>query len=310
MQRTSRRASTTAAAFAAALALASCGGGDDTSGRDAAVPNVDPDALVAQSTRPNAKARSGRVDAHATVTLEGIRGYEETTASFSGPFSYRKGSALPDYDLEVGVRDYGLDLLSVGGKSYLRVSDTAYEVPPDIRRRLVRTSSRGRNGLTRVLEQFGVAPSRWETERRAQSIERLDGAQVVHIKTSFNAGRILRDFNTLFGLLTAIGVTQATGLPPQIPHGARRIVVRGVTSKTANTWIGAKDKVPRRSGFQMTFKIARADRARLGGITGGTLTAEMFITEVGKPQEIDAPKTVQPFSQLKLALDALAEAQG
>ena len=178
-----------------------------------------------------------------------------------------------------------------------------------MRRRLIRTSRRGRNGLTRTLEQFGIAPWRWETEQRIVGAEELDGVPTTHIATGFTAGRILRDANTLLGLMRSLGITRAVGLPPAIPPAARRAVVRGVTTKVGGSWIGTPDTVLRQAGFTMRFAVAKADRRAAGGITGGSVVAKLTVTEVGKPQTIEEPTNIGSFADFELALDALGDAR-
>jgi hypothetical protein len=298
-------------ALLAALVLLSCGGdgkakraGPDTGAQPAAV------KLAAQAAGPNAGARSGRIDGEIEFTIKGVAGFAEPfSTTVSGPFAYRTGASLPDYELELGVRNYGVTLTSVHGKSYVSVGTTAYELPAAVRARLVRTSKRGRNGLTRTLEQFGIAPWRWETEQRVAGTETLDGVQTTHITTSFNAGRIVRDADTLLGLMRALGVTRATGVPRMIGAAARRRFVRGVTSKVGGSWIGIADKVMRQASFTMKFAVSKADRSRLAGISGGLVVGRLTVTEVGQPQSIRTPARVGSFKDFQLALDALGDAQ-
>ncbi len=304
------------AALAAALALLSCGGGGG--GDEPAKPagesanRAQPAAveLARTASGPNAKASSGVISGETELALKGVADFAEPfTVSVSGPFAYRKGAALPDYELDIGAGDYGVTLTSVDGKSYVTVGTTAYELPAPIRRRLVRTSARGKNGLTKTLEQFGIAPWRWETEQRIAGSETIDGVQTTHITTSFNAGRILRDANTLLGLMRSLGVTRATGLPPAITARARRTVVGGVSTKVGASWIGVPDTVLRQAGFTMRFAIPRSERRKVGGLAGGTVVAKLSVSEVGKPQTIGTPATVGSFNDFQLALDALGDAR-
>jgi hypothetical protein len=266
--------------------------------------------LARTASGPNAKASSGVISAEGEITIKGVDGFEEPFSNMiSGPFQYRKGAALPDYELELGVRNNGVTLTSVNGKSYVSLGTTAYELPTSVRQRLIRTSRRGRNGLTRTLEQFGLAPWRWETEQRIAGTEEIAGVPTTHLVTSFNAGRILRDANTLLGLMRSLGITRATGLPPAIPAKARRVFVRGVTTKVGGSWIGVTDTVLRQAGFTMRFAVAKADRRKLSGITGGSVVAKLNVTEVGEPQTIQAPTDIGSFADFKLALDALGDAR-
>ena len=79
--------------------------------------------------------------------------------------------------------------------------------------------------------------------------------------------------------------------------------------KQGESWIGTHDKVLHKAGFTLTFDVPKADRSRVGGISAGTIRAELNVSEVGKPQHIRAPATVRPFAEFELALDALGDAR-
>jgi hypothetical protein len=264
---------------------------------------------VKTSAAAGTKASSGVIEAEVEVALKGVPEFAEPFSTrVSGPYFYRKGAALPDYELELGARDYGVTLTSVKGKSYVTVGTTAFVLPAAIRERLVRNSGRG-NGLTRTLAQLGVRPWIWETEERIAGTETIDGVRTTHLKTSFNAGRILRDANTLLGVMRSLGVTRATGLPPTIPASARRLFVSSVTSKAGQSWFGVADKVRRKSGFVMKVSVPKAKQAKLGGITGATVTGSLTVTQVGKPRKVSVPAQVGSYADFRLALDALGDAQ-
>lgn len=303
-----RRAGQALAALTAALALASCG---DNTGAPGATgtPRYDADALVEAASGPNAAAKSGVIDAKVTFTLAGIPGYETFSNTISGPYRYRKDASLPDYDLEIGARDYGTELTSVAGKSYISLGSTGYPLPAGVRRRLVRSSANGANGLTRTLEQFGIAPWRWEKDRRVAGTETLDGVRVVHVTTGAHYVRILRDSNTLLGLLSSLGLTRAIGLPREIGPAARRAIVHNVTSFQAGSWVGVQDKVLRRSGFRMTFSVPPTDRAKVAGISSGSVVAELNVTQVGRSHTISRPATLGPIADFEIGIDALGDAQ-
>ena len=76
------------------------------------------------------------------------------------------------------------------------------------------------------------------------------------------------------------------------------------------SWIASKDKVfYRRAGFTLKFAIPKAERAKLGGRSGGTVVGLLRVTEVGEPQRISAPTQLGSFSDFELALDASGDAQ-
>jgi hypothetical protein len=293
----------------AAVVLVSCGGGDEAT--DRARSAGDPDRLVRATLPPNPAARSGRIDGRIEITLKGVARFAEPFAvGIAGPFQYRPGASLPDYELEMGVLDNGVGLTSLRGRSWISLGSTGYTLPGHVRRQLARRSAHGRNGLTRTLSQFGVRPWHWETDRRIAGRTRIDGVEAVHITTSFTAGHILQDANTLLGLLSSLRLTRATGLPDLISRSARQTIVRSVTLKKGEQWIGVKDKVMRRAGFTMKFAVPRADRAKVGGISGGTVVGELHVTGVGRPQRIRAPATTGSFADFQAGIDAVGDAQG
>jgi hypothetical protein len=295
--------------------LASCGGGGDDAKPDAAGGDAGGAATHAAAVKlikssTTAKANSGVVDGQVEIALKGVPEFSEPfSTSISGAFQYRTGAALPEYQLDLGARDYGVTLTSVDGKSYVTVGTTAYELPHAIRNRLVRNSGAGVNGLTKTLQQFGVRPWVWETEERVAGTETIDGVKTTHLKTSFNAGRMLHDALTLLGVLRSLGITRATGLPPTISHSARRLFVSAITSKMGQSWFGVSDHIRRKSGFVMKISVPKAKQAELGGITGGTVTGGLRVTDVGKPQKIRVPTELGSYADFQLALDALGDAQ-
>ena len=135
----------------AAIAIAACGGASESrTPRATSAPRQDADALVKQAAGANGAARSGRIDAEIMFALKGAPGFAEPfSTTLSGAFRVRKGSALPDYEIDMGVRDNGVELSSVGGRSYVSLGSTGYELPARVRNRLVRASARGCAGACR-----------------------------------------------------------------------------------------------------------------------------------------------------------------
>lgn len=301
------------AAFATALGVGGCGGGGGGDGDDGASAKpadraTEPAGLARRAFGPNAAAATGRIDGGVTITVKGVRGFgEPVTTRISGPYRHRKGSALPDYAIDMGVRDRGVTLTSLRGRSYLSLGTTGYEIPGSVRRRLVRSAAKGRNGLTRTLEQFGVAPWRWEIDKRFAGTEQVAGVQAAKVQTGVDVGRVLRDANTLAGLLGALGLARANGLPSEIPPAARRVLARSVTAAKGTSWIGLADGVMRRAAMTIDFRIAQDERAQVGGISSVKVAGRVAITEVGRRQTIEAPASLAPFSTLQETFDALAD---
>jgi hypothetical protein len=59
----------------------------------------------------------------------------------------------------------------------------------------------------------------------------------------------------------------------------------------------------------MKFAVPPKDRAKVAGISGGTVVGELNVTEVGRPHDIAAPATIGDIADFKVGLDALGDAQ-
>lgn len=304
-------ATTATVLLAAVLGLAACGGGDDD---DPDRPSrsesrAEVSTLARQAFGPNPKATSGRIDGQVQITVDGVRRYDEPVRlAMSGPFRSDAGGELPEYALDLSVGNQGIGLSSAGGRSFASLGETGYALPAAVRRRLERKAAKGRNGLTRMLEQFGIAPWRWETNKRIAGTERIDGVQTVRVATGVDVDRFLRDANTLGGVFEAIGIARANDLPARIPRRARAVLVDSVRSASGASWIATADKVMRKAGLTIDFRVQRDRRAVLGGISSVKVKAQVLVTEVGRRQTIAEPRSLEPYSSLKLAFDALAEA--
>jgi hypothetical protein len=301
----------------ASLALLSCGGGGDDAKTDKTNAKASGDEthaaaveLIKRSSGTNPHAKSGVLEAGLEIALKGASEYAEPfEVTMNGPFQYRKGAALPDYELEIGARNYGVTLTSVHGKSYVTIGTTAYELPASIRQRLIRHAGTVANGQRKTMQQLGVRPWYWEADERVAGSAIVDGVKTTHLATSFTAGRMLQDANTLLGFMRSLGITRAVVLPPTIPPKARRLFVKSVTFKRGDSWFGVADKVRRKSAFTLKFSVPKAYRPALGGLSGGVVKGHTSTTEVGKPQKIKIPTELGSYADFKLALDALGDAQ-
>ncbi|HVF80137.1 MAG TPA: hypothetical protein VNA28_17725, partial [Solirubrobacteraceae bacterium] len=101
-RRCSRRTASLLGALAVALVAGGCGGSDEEKQKsERQSTHAEAVKLVRAATAPgNRAARSGRVDGRVELTLKGVPGFSEPFgASVSGPYEYRRGAELPDYEL-------------------------------------------------------------------------------------------------------------------------------------------------------------------------------------------------------------------
>jgi hypothetical protein len=307
----SARIAASLVALVACVGLVACGGDDGAGDSSSSKPKQSVASLARQAFGPNPKAARGRIDGHIDITVKGARGFgQPVRLAMSGPFRARKGRALPDYAIDLSVGDQGVGLSSVRGRSFVSLGTTGYEIPARNRERLARSAARGHNGLTRMLEQFGIAPWRWETNKRIGATERIGGVQTVRVDTGVDVGRFLRDANVFGGVLGSLGLAHANGLPSEIPPDARRALRKSVKAAKGASWIATSDKVMRKAGLTIDFAIPASRRRALGGISSVKVVAQVLVTEVGARHQIERPTSLAPFSSLAEAFDALADSAG
>ena len=204
-----------------------------TSDRPAAPrePAFDPDTVVRAGGRaqPRGADRPDRRegDVHAAGRPGGYRG---VLGRRQRPVSLPQGRVAA----RLRPRDRGARLrrrADVGRRAVLRQpGSTGYALPAAVRRRLVRSAAKGRNGLTRTLEQFGIAPWRWETDRVAAGTgapgRRRGPAR--HDRRQRRAHPARREHAARVHAL-ARASRAPSACPTEIGPQARRAIVRSVT---------------------------------------------------------------------------------
>ena len=290
-------------------ALVGCGGSnsDDASSEKANAP--DAKKLLQQTFGPNEKASSGTLSGNVNINVKGAPRYREPIRiTLSGPFE-QSGSA-PEANLSVslarGGSPLGGELVLVDDQVLIGLGTTGYRVPDDIAATIRRPLANSDNALTSVLGVFGIAPHRWARKPRVVGNEEIAGVDTIHGSAQIGKERFFLDVARLTKILTKLRITEVTGLPREVDREARVALARSVTSATGNVWTGADDKVLRKASFDMKLKPSAKDRRTLG-FSSMTVDGELTVTDVGRPQKIEAPPSRGSYDALQITLDALAE---
>jgi len=309
----------TLAALLACLVLAACGGDDDSSGSadkpaasDKAQDRKDMARLIKQGFGPNEQARSGRIDGTIDLEVKGVPRYKgpiEITAS--GGFELPSGSDTPEFRMDVGLvlNDHAIggEMVLVGGDGFIQLGTTGYKLPEPITAQIEAPAAALDNGLAKTAGMFFIRPDRWQKNGRIVGVESVAGVESEHATAGIRSVRFFEDAARLVRLLTLVRVTEAVGLPQEITPQQRAALARSVKSAKGDVWLGKEDHVLRKAQLSGKLVVARKDRAILGGMTSATLEAQVNVTEVGKPQNIEGPQALGKYDDLQLALDALGE---
>ena len=307
-------------ALLAALTLAACGGSEssssDASGTtpssDKAQDRKDMARLIKLGFGPNKKANSGKLDGTIDIEVKGVPRYKgpiEMTAS--GSFDRPPGADVPDIRMDVGMvlNDHAIggELVVVDGVAYIQLGTTGYKLPDTITQKIRAPAVPLGNGLSKTAGMFFIRPDRWQRNGHITGDEDVAGVQTEHATADINSGAFFEDAARLVRLLTLVRVTEAVGLPQKITPQQRAALGRSVKVATGEVWVGKEDHVPRKAHLEGKLVVRPKDRKILGGMTSATMVAEVNITEVGQPQNIEAPESLGSYDDLQLALDALGE---
>jgi hypothetical protein len=307
------------AALVAALTLSACGGGSSNgngggkpAARDKAQDRKDIARLIKQAFGPNEKARSGRLDGTIDIEVKGVPRYKgpiEVTAS--GGFELPSGADVPDFRMDVGLvlNDHAIggELVTAGGDAFIQLGTTGYKLPAPITAKIRAPAAALDNGLAKTAGMFFIRPDRWQKDGHVVGDARVAGIDTTHATAGIRADRFFEDVARLVRLLTALRVTEAVGLPQAVTPRQRAALVRSVRSATGEVWVGKADNVLRKARLEGRLAVAKRDRKILGGMTSATLSAEVNITDVGRPQHIRGPQQLGSYAELQLSLDALGE---
>lgn len=282
--------------IAALLALAGCGGGGDGGG-DAT------DLLNRAFAKP---ISSGRVAMDGQITVNGIAALRAPIRlKASGPFS--SGSAGSgggyDVDLKIGVgpgQTVDTGSLSTGDRSFVKFEDSWYELDPS----QVRGNPGARSGRCGARALVRGARG-WMTEARDAGTQAVDGVQTTHVSGRLDVRRALRG---LSGFLGSCG--RALGAGGRVPQALSARDLDRVASVASDPhvelYVGKRDGLIHRISTRLDLSVPARDRKRLGGLSGGSLELSVDLTQLNRPQRIEAPEDSRPIAELSRRLGGAA----
>jgi hypothetical protein len=311
-----------AAVLVAALALTACGGGGGSdskkaageSAADRAANRKAVDKLAKQAFGPNEKARSAQLNATIDIDVTGIKRWKDPIEiTLDGAYELAAGEDVPDFKLEAGLllRDqaYGGAILLHDRKAYLQVGTTGYLQSQAIATRLAAPAPKYDNGMTKTAGMFYLNPNSWRKNTKIVGDADVAGEPTTHVTAGIRAPRFFRDMSKLVDLLTALRITEISGLPTVITPKQQAALVRSVKSAKADVYFGKQDHVLRKARLVGNIVVAKRDRKILGGMRTAKAVADFNLSEVGESQakDIKVPSDLGSDADLQLTLDALQE---
>jgi hypothetical protein len=286
-----QRAGVVAAVVAAVLGIAACGG--------SSAPASSPTKLLSQTfTTGVSKIHSGVLSLTLDADLKGLKalGGKPISVVASGPFTESGGSTAFNFSATVtaGSTTIPLGILATGKKLYIEFGGTYYALPAGTlgSGATPLPSSTGPSGAAGLLSRLGIKPLSWLTAPKIVGSANVGGVATEHLSAQVDIAKLVTDLGTL---AKSVGGSKASS----ILSGANLSeLASAVNAGQLDLYTGTSDHILREVRFAFSFTVPPAAQAALDGVTAGSFTIDVQISDLNSPETVTAPKSSQPFSGL------------
>jgi hypothetical protein len=285
-----------------ALGLASCGGGGED--RES-VENL----LDRAFSTP---IHSADLKLDAQIELKGLLA-DPIKLEAEGPFRTNKGK-LPSADIELQVGSGGgqtisSGVLTTGDRVFVKFQDVYYEQPPaQVRKTNESIASKGKQS-GQSLRELGLDPRSWIAEAKDEGDANAAGADTHHVSGTLDVEQLMRNIND-FVSKSASALGSGRKSSPRLTATDIRELAKTVKNPSFDVYVGKNDGTIRRVSGRIEFSVPEADRAGLGGLTGGSIVFSVELRNVNGNQKIEAPTHSRPLSKLTNSLGGALGALG
>jgi hypothetical protein len=285
-----------------AWTLASCGGGGDD--RESVENLLD----KAFST----PIHSADLKLDAKVDLNGLLA-DPITIDAEGPFRTNEGK-LPSADIELRVGSGGgqtisSGVLTTGDRVFVKFQDVYFEQPAaQVRKTNAAIARRSKKG-GQSLAELGLDPRSWIAEAKDKGDTRAAGTDTRHVSGTLDVESLMSNIND-FVSNSASALGSGGKSTPRLTKTDIRELAKAVKDPSFDVYVSKNDDTIRRVAARVDFSIPEADRAGLGGLTGGTITFSVELRNVNGNQKIEAPAHSRPLSKLTSTLGGALGALG
>ncbi len=292
----------------ASLTLGACSSGGGESGGD-----EDASALLDKAfSKP---VDSADVDIDAQLDIEGRPGFEDPVRiRATGPY-VRSEKSLPQLDLDVSIEAQGAGqaiqagVLSTGDRLFVEFGGAFYEQSPEqVARTNRRLASEDGDG-SGTLRDLGIDARKWVTDAQVEGEEEIGGVTTEHVKGTLDVKAALTDLD---GLVKRSADTLANAGQAAKPIGKQGIerLANSVDNPSFDVYVGKDDGIVRRISLRIDVEVPEQDRKRVGGVTDAAIRFSAQLDDVGGDQQVEAPRSSRPLSDLTSQLGSLGNLTG
>lgn len=265
-------------ALTAAALLAACGSDDEQ-------PSADAGRLLAEAFQT--PIESGKMSLAAELQLDGLPGFGEgIEIRANGPFT----KSETDLDVTIGGLGPGLagGLTVTEDNIYIEVAGRAYELGEDELERIKRAfeEDTGKDSDSSFAE-LGIDVAEWIEDPRVEGQEKVAGTTVTKISAGLDASRMLEDLQAPLGMARE-GLSEED----------RERLAGFAEDARVDVYVDEASHTVRRVALDVEFEVPEDARGDIGGAEGGAATIDLTLTDIGRPQRIEAPDDARPLDDL------------
>jgi hypothetical protein len=279
-----------------------CGGGDDK----AADSSTDVNQLLKDTFSGKKDIKSGKLD----LALNADSGGQSFVVKVTGPFESQGTGKLPKLDidasLEGGGQSFQAGVTSTGDKGFVSYGGTDYAVPPAVFQQFKAgfeesTKKSGSNG-NQSLATLGIDPTKWLTNPKNEGNAKVGDTDTVKITGDVDVSKLLDDVNTALQKIRSVGGAQAAQLPDQLSEQDKKQAEDAIKALNVEIYTGAEDKILRRMVVAMKLDVPQSAG---GSSQAANLKLDFQLQDLNESQEINAPSSTKPLSELMSKLQGL-----
>jgi hypothetical protein len=252
-----------------ALAPAACGGDGD-----------DAQSILAETSAKLGEIRSGDLGMEVVFAA---RDGGQAGFTLEGPFALRPGQlpeAQLDYTQIAGEQTMTQTFIAAGGKAYVRIGGTTYELPQETAAGI--GSTVGSSGGLGAIDLTS-----WVQDPALGSGEEIGGDVTERISADLNVSATV---NTLMQIASQLGGSQPLAA---LSGTSAEQVENAVASARIDVWTGSEDRLLRRLQIALDFAPS-AEKVR--DLLGTSLDFTLEIANPNEPVSVEEPTDVQPFA--------------
>ena len=303
-----------ASAMVASVALAGCFH-DNGGGTSADAQKIINDTF---SSDKNVDSGKLKLELEAKIDATGVAktqiGDNPVKLTLNGPFQSTGDNTLPKFEFSLTASAAGQSFtagaISTGKAGFISYQGTDYKLDAetfkDFRDNFEKEQAADQKDESASLSALGVDPKKWIKDAKDEGTADIGGTETVHVSATVDILAFLDDINSLLSKSGQLNLTkeQRQQLPKALTDAQKKQVQDAVTEARIDVYSGKDDKIMRKVEVTFKFNVPDSLKSQAQGINGGDIKLIAEITEVNKPQTIDAPKNAKSLKALQDVLGA------